>query len=1780
MVLSLKNNYIDSFINEATRNPNKQAVLFQEHALSYQELFQRANGLAQVLLSHPVHCQQIIPLILERNTDTIISILAVLMAGCAFLPISPLTPRSRIQFILDDTNASLVISNINLKSIINARITVLHPSATKLHSPTPRPKNSIAEHLAYVMYTSGSTGNPKGVLIQHQSMMNLFSSLITKLHFTEQDVVLALTDYTFDISLIELLMPLLQGATIVLTESGVVADGCKIKQYLARHPITLIQATPVTWDILLKEGWTNNGHTRLLVGGEQFKTNLAQRLDYTKQNVFNLYGPTETCMWSMLYSLTKTLTTPSVPLGYALDNTTIHILDPDMKPVAMNTPGELYIGGQGLALGYLNNNVLTQERFVIHPQTQARLYKTGDQVIAYDANTICYLGRADEQLKFGGIRIEAGEIESIIEQDPFVKKAVIKVHETDDYYKSLAAYIEVDEEAIFSNGIKANQDEIFNFLKNIYDETYLHAEEYEHGMMNNCGWQSSFTGQLFRIEELCESMQFIQACIQQSDLTHVLEVGCGTGSLLLEYIDKTKQCTIIEISSNAIDYVKKKLTPLQRKKVLFKNESVLDVHHHQQYSCIIINSVIQYLPSIHSLITTLTQLITATKSSGTIIIGDIRSLELMDLYLLAKIRAHNHTTTTSDFNLSAFYYKSRDTEIVLSPLFFHALKNNIPRISHVDISVKCGIYKNELNYFRYDVILHINKPVSLQSPLTIDYTNTLCPTTLATVMASNPTACICITNIPNPHIVPLIKDMQQDTPNHRIDPLLLPSMDAYVLNETRLTTIQSLLNIKSQTHEKLIEYEKNRPLTEVRLYLHPKHNPSITRCASSQVLQSYRAYCREPFNPWIQTVCFEHIKRHLSQHMIAWTMPSVYVWVEKWPVTLNGKLDKRKLELPNNASDGTPQSTTLEQLQTLWQHVTGGNTLTNQDFGSQGVSSLCMYFFLSTINQTFSITINYHDFREHPTLESLATYIETLLPMKPTSTVKPHQIPPNNLLFGSQQEENQPIVLLLTDSFHIFDINPWGAQTLFQSTPSKLIHHCFINLLSQQKIETTSLLAAFKRCKQSLFQSVTLEHKQLNKTYSVTIIGIHDSDRTTYAVTMTTMNESYQSLKSYVNDIINNLPGAVYWKDTEGRYMGCNKFVAEMAGFTSPEDMIGKTDYDLCWHEFAHEWRLLDKKVMQENATIVREEFAKLANGKVIIELTFKTPLKNERNEIIGIIGTSLDITERKEMEQALHQSQIAAEAANHAKTRFIANMSHDIRTPLTGVVGMSKLLEDSVADPRLKQYAHWLGDSGDQLLKMLNGILDVVSADNANEEDIHEETVDIRCIVRDILQLEQPSIKIKGIQLITKLDESIPTCIITDATKLHRILLNLLGNAIKFTEKGSVTLKIHRLASDKNTATIRFEVSDTGIGIPTHLQDKVFDRFFRITPSYQGIYAGHGVGLHIAQSYAQLLGSHIQLTSKPAIGTTFSFDVLFKIGQPLPVATAKQPLYLQQLTQPVTPKKRANINSPHLLLIEDNSIALLMLENLVTQIGARFTSATNGETALHLAKQHDFDLIITDLGLPVLSGIDLTAQLRAFELATNRASVPIIGLTAHAEKQIKQTCQRIGMNEIITKPITLDNLNTILSNYLTQKPSPDSSAATTEFSPATPTGGDLPLSTEALFELNAYALFNSNNAITTMSGNQQLFKTILLSVVNEHMPKDKAMLQSHHINGNWEAIEELAHYLKSGALYYGADRLVYACQYLERYRKAGHSTLLEPLYQQLIRLMDETCDAIKQWLA
>ena len=582
-------------------------------------------------------------------------------------------------------------------------------------------------------------------------------------------------------------------------------------------------------------------------------------------------------------------------------------------------------------------------------------------------------------------------------------------------------------------------------------------------------------------------------------------------------------------------------------------------------------------------------------------------------------------------------------------------------------------------------------------------------------------------------------------------------------------------------------------------------------------------------------------------------------------------------------------------------------------------------------------------------------------------------------------------------------------------------------------------------------------------------------------------------------------------------------------------------------------------------------------------------PLCNDKGVCFGISGIAMDVTEQKKTELALKFAQEKSDAANHAKTDFITNMSHDIRTPLAGVVGMSHLLENELQNQDQKQHAHLIHECGTQLLGLLNGILDDVSIDNANEHDLHIESFDLRQCIQNMVQLERPSTEQSGIQLIINVDSDVPRYIVGDQTKIHRILLNLLGNSIKFTKIGHVEICVTVINQHDACVSLQFRVIDTGIGIPLALQDQVFDRFFQVDPTCAGVTEGHGIGLHIAQSYIELLGGHIKLTSEEGVGTTFYFDLSFGIVKHenvlLPTSSLPhQPLQSHQ--QPLAPNPDPISdarNKPHLLLVEDHPVCQLVLENMVSRLNLPYISADHGEQALDWVKAHDFELIVIDFRLPDMSGNDLTRLIRAWETEQRKKPAVIIGLTAQTKSQIQDSCFQAGMNEVFTKPMEFSDLQAITSRYLTIriKDAVNVSVAQEQNSSTTgQLGRDLPDTEQQLFKLNEFPVLNANATLKAMGNNVKLFNEILTSLVEKDLACDLAEIERAHECGDWESVEKIAHRMKGGFVYCGLTKLAIACQYLERYRKAGHATQLEALYQQVRAVADETATTIHRWLS
>jgi amino acid adenylation domain-containing protein len=419
------------FAATAARLPDATAVLDSAGGMTYAGLDAAANRLARRLRALGVREETGVGICLERSADLLVALLGVLKAGGFYVPLDPLYPRERLQLMLSDSGASVLVTEEALREILPFAGEVLcldtqrgvwmqeEPSGLGIDPPSAA--------LAYVIYTSGSTGRPKGVEVTHGALVNFLRSMQAEPGLDEREVLLAVTSLSFDIAGLELYLPLLAGGTVALASREEALDGIALAERLRTTGATVLQATPTTWRVLLDADWEGGPGLKALVGGEAFPPDLASRLVARAGGVWNVYGPTETTIWSTIHRVAAPAR-GSVPIGHPIANTSILLLDRRLRPVPSGVAGELYVGGQGLARGYRGRPDLTAERFLPDPLAVApgaRVYRTGDAARRQPDGTLEYLGRTDQQVKVRGFRIEPGEIEALLAEAPAVAQAVV-----------------------------------------------------------------------------------------------------------------------------------------------------------------------------------------------------------------------------------------------------------------------------------------------------------------------------------------------------------------------------------------------------------------------------------------------------------------------------------------------------------------------------------------------------------------------------------------------------------------------------------------------------------------------------------------------------------------------------------------------------------------------------------------------------------------------------------------------------------------------------------------------------------------------------------------------------------------------------------------------------------------------------------------------------------------------------------------------------------------------------------------------------------------------------------------------------------------------------------------------------------------------------------------------------------------------------------------------------------------------------------------------------------
>jgi amino acid adenylation domain-containing protein len=438
---------------QVAKTPNAIAVIFEDKQITYYQLNEKANRLAAYLVTLGVKPEVKVGICTERSIEMVVGLLGILKAGGAYVPIDPAYPSDRISFLLEDAQVAVLVTQASLTSRLpehTAKVICLDSDwETIIHSVSSEEAISSIEikpdNLAYVIYTSGSTGKPKGVLIPHYNAVNLLNSIQQKPGLTAEDVLLAVTTLSFDISVLEIFTPLIVGAQLVVVSREVAADGLRLKQAIDQYKTTFMQATPVTWQLLVAEKGSLKNKLKIISGGEALPQELAKKLLSMDLELWNFYGPTETTVWSTSCQIKKN--NRSITIGHPIANTKIYILDPNLQPVPIGVPGELHIGGAGVARGYLDRPELTEQKFIPNPfslEPESRLYKTGDLAKFLPDGQIECLGRIDYQVKVRGFRIELGEIEALMAQYSAVTEAVAIAREDIPGEKLLVGYFVAD----------------------------------------------------------------------------------------------------------------------------------------------------------------------------------------------------------------------------------------------------------------------------------------------------------------------------------------------------------------------------------------------------------------------------------------------------------------------------------------------------------------------------------------------------------------------------------------------------------------------------------------------------------------------------------------------------------------------------------------------------------------------------------------------------------------------------------------------------------------------------------------------------------------------------------------------------------------------------------------------------------------------------------------------------------------------------------------------------------------------------------------------------------------------------------------------------------------------------------------------------------------------------------------------------------------------------------------------------------------------------------------
>jgi len=720
------------FEEQASLHPNKVALSWRDAHLTYGELNARANQLARRLRELGVAPEVLVGLHVERGFNVVIGILGILKAGGAYLPIDPSYPSERVQFIVSDAGAPILVTEIALGCELNCdsstRLLLLDREQFDAQSTLDLLVDVSPTNLCYVIYTSGSTGAPKGTLIQHDNVHRLLRSTDHWFGFNEQDVWTLFHSYSFDFSVWELWGALAYGGRLVVVDTDTARAPDRFYDLLARERVTVLNQTPTAFRQLLNAEQSVGQSAGLclryiIFGGEALELTMLRPWFERHGNqtcLVNAYGITETTV-HVTYRPIEASDIDSAPghvIGIPIPDLGMYLLGSNGRPVPGGMVGEIYVSGAGLGRGYLNRPELTAARFMAAPFAAGlRLYRTGDLARRLANGEFEYLGRADQQVKVRGFRVELGEIEAALNRSTKVRDCAVIAREDVPGGQKIVAYI-VPSPADESQPSGNDTSQAVSAWQSVFDQTYTQQRSDLPADFNIVGWTSARNGAAIPDCEMRSWVDETARTLLNLHATRVLEIGCGTGLLLARMAPHSAVYHATDFSQVALDFVRMNLIEtrqdLRHAQLFHAAANELRSLKSGGYDLIVINSVVQYFPSVEYLVDVMDACLERLAKGGCLFIGDVRNRAL-NLALHASMElADSGDDTIASWSRRASERANRESELVLDPAFFTAFGDSRPQVTEVQTRHKRSIYANELTQFRFDALLALGGPT--QSP--------------------------------------------------------------------------------------------------------------------------------------------------------------------------------------------------------------------------------------------------------------------------------------------------------------------------------------------------------------------------------------------------------------------------------------------------------------------------------------------------------------------------------------------------------------------------------------------------------------------------------------------------------------------------------------------------------------------------------------------------------------------------------------------------------------------------------------------------------------------------------------------------------------------------------------------------------------------------------------------------------------------------------------------------------------------------------------------------------